>query len=100
MKLGGNFFEDLGPGQRLINPVPRTITAGDVALYIGLNESQIRIADERRAQPDLGRNWKAARVGGALVIFSGRAYALVLDAAEESTNPVAIRFEMFRRGPI
>jgi 2-methylfumaryl-CoA hydratase len=33
---GGNFFEDLHPGQRLVNPVPRTITAGDVALYIAL----------------------------------------------------------------
>lgn len=32
----GNFFEDLGPGQLLRNPVPRTITAGDVALYIAL----------------------------------------------------------------
>ncbi|MBF6600907.1 MAG: MaoC family dehydratase [Dehalococcoidia bacterium] len=36
MKLGGHFFEDLGPGQRLINPVPRTVTEGDVALYIAL----------------------------------------------------------------
>jgi 2-methylfumaryl-CoA hydratase len=36
MKIGGNFFEDLGPGQVLRNPVPRTITAGDVALYIAL----------------------------------------------------------------
>jgi acyl dehydratase len=36
MKLGGNFFEDLGPGQRLINPVPGTITDGDTALYIAL----------------------------------------------------------------
>jgi 2-methylfumaryl-CoA hydratase len=36
MKLGGNFFEDLGPGQLLRNPVPRTITQGDVALYIAL----------------------------------------------------------------
>jgi 2-methylfumaryl-CoA hydratase len=36
MKLGGNFFEDLAPGQVLRNPVPRTITAGDVALYIAL----------------------------------------------------------------
>ena len=36
MRIGGNFFEDLGPGQRLINPVPRTITDGDVALYIAL----------------------------------------------------------------
>ena len=36
MKLDGNFFEDLDPGQRLINPVPRTLTEGDVALYIAL----------------------------------------------------------------
>ena len=36
MDLRGNFFEDLHPGQTLINPVPRTITPGDVALYIAL----------------------------------------------------------------
>lgn len=36
MKLGGNFFEDLSPGQLLRNPVPRTLTEGDVALYIAL----------------------------------------------------------------
>ena len=29
MKLGGNFFEDLGPGQTLVHPVPRTVTEGD-----------------------------------------------------------------------
>src|SRR3990172_7239418 len=36
MKLGGNFFEDLYPGQTLINPVPRTLTEGDTPLYIAL----------------------------------------------------------------
>jgi 2-methylfumaryl-CoA hydratase len=36
MKHGGNFFEDLYPGQTLINPVPRTLTEGDTALYIAL----------------------------------------------------------------
>jgi 2-methylfumaryl-CoA hydratase len=36
MRLGGNFFEDLVPGQVLRNPVPRTLTEGDVALYIAL----------------------------------------------------------------
>jgi len=35
-KLGGNFFEDLYPGQVLVNPVPRTLTHGDTALYIAL----------------------------------------------------------------
>ena len=48
MKLGGNFFEDLGPGQRLVNPVPRTITDGDVALYIALtgDREPLRCSDE------------------------------------------------------
>ncbi len=48
MKLGGNFFEDLGPGQRLINPVPRTITDGDTALYIALtgDRNPTRCSDE------------------------------------------------------
>lgn len=40
MKLGGNFFEDLGPGQVLRNPVPRTITEGDTALYIALTSDR------------------------------------------------------------
>ena len=35
MKLGGNFFEDLIPGQRLINPIPRTLTEGDVLISDG-----------------------------------------------------------------
>ncbi len=34
VKLGGNFFEDLKPGAMMRHPVPRTITDGDVALYI------------------------------------------------------------------
>lgn len=40
MELGGNFFEDLYPGQTLINPVPRTLTHGDTALYIALTSDR------------------------------------------------------------
>jgi len=32
----GNFFEDLEPGATIEHPTPRTVTAGDVALYIAL----------------------------------------------------------------
>jgi 2-methylfumaryl-CoA hydratase len=32
----GNFFEDFAVGQVLDHPTPRTITSGDVALYMGL----------------------------------------------------------------
>lgn len=34
--MAGNFFEDFAPGQTLHHATPRTITAGDVALYTGL----------------------------------------------------------------
>ncbi|HEY7549471.1 MAG TPA: MaoC family dehydratase [Hyphomicrobiaceae bacterium] len=33
---GGNFFEDFAVGQMLAHTTPRTVTAGDVALYNGL----------------------------------------------------------------
>ena len=48
VKLGGNFFEDLGPGQRLINPVRRTISDGDTVLYIALtgDRNPTRCSDE------------------------------------------------------
>lgn len=32
----GNFFEDFKLGQTLIHPTPRTVTAGDVSLYMAL----------------------------------------------------------------
>jgi 2-methylfumaryl-CoA hydratase len=32
----GNFFEDFKVGQVIHHPTPRTVTAGDVALYLGL----------------------------------------------------------------
>jgi 2-methylfumaryl-CoA hydratase len=36
----GNFFEDFRLGQRLVHPVPRTVTEGDVALYLALTGSR------------------------------------------------------------
>ncbi|MSP81841.1 MAG: MaoC family dehydratase [Alphaproteobacteria bacterium] len=36
----GNFFEDFRLGQRIVHPVPRTATAGDVALYLALTGSR------------------------------------------------------------
>ena len=32
----GNFFEDFSVGQEIIHSTPRTITSGDVSLFIGL----------------------------------------------------------------
>ena len=39
----GNFFEDFRPGQRLVHPVPRTVTAGDAALYVALTGSRFPV---------------------------------------------------------
>ena len=33
---GGNFFEDFKLGQVIRHATPRTVTSGDVALYLGL----------------------------------------------------------------
>lgn len=39
----GNFFEDFRLGQEIVHAVPRTVTAGDVALYIGLTGSRFAL---------------------------------------------------------
>lgn len=39
----GNYFEDFQLGQEIIHAVPRTITSGDVALYIGLTGSRFAV---------------------------------------------------------
>ncbi|WP_119301681.1 MaoC family dehydratase [Dongia deserti] len=39
----GNFFEDFRLGQEIVHAVPRTVTAGDVALYIGLTGARFSL---------------------------------------------------------
>jgi 2-methylfumaryl-CoA hydratase len=39
----GNFFEDFRLGQEIVHAVPRTVTVGDVALYIGLTGSRFAL---------------------------------------------------------
>ncbi len=39
----GNFFEDFRLGQKICHAVPRTLTAGEVALYIGLTGSRFAL---------------------------------------------------------
>lgn len=38
--VAGNFFEDFQIGQELVHATPRTITSGDVALYVALTGSR------------------------------------------------------------
>jgi 2-methylfumaryl-CoA hydratase len=39
----GNFFEDFTLGQEILHAVPRTVTVGDAALYIGLTGSRFAL---------------------------------------------------------
>ncbi|AXX92332.1 hypothetical protein CPU12_07055 [Malaciobacter molluscorum LMG 25693] len=39
----GNFFEDFEIGQKIIHPLPRTITDGDVSFYIALTGSRFAL---------------------------------------------------------
>jgi 2-methylfumaryl-CoA hydratase len=50
----GNFFEDFGLGQVLRHAVPRTVTVGDVALYIGLTGSRFALPSSETFAHSLG----------------------------------------------
>jgi 2-methylfumaryl-CoA hydratase len=50
----GNFFEDFRPGQRLVHATPRTLTAGDVALYVALYGSRFAVNSSATFAASLG----------------------------------------------
>lgn len=52
--LAGNFFEDFAPGQTLNHATPRTITAGDVALYTGLYGGRIATTSSAEFAKSIG----------------------------------------------
>ncbi len=51
---GGNFFEDFQPGQLIQHAVPRTITEGDLALYIALTGDRRPLHCSREFARSLG----------------------------------------------
>src|SRR5882757_1872342 len=50
----GNFFEDFRLGQAIRHAVPRTVTTGDVALYIGLTGSRFALPSSDTFAKSLG----------------------------------------------
>jgi len=50
----GNFFEDFYINQELIHPLPRTISSGDVSLYIGLTGSRFALHSSLEVAKDFG----------------------------------------------
>jgi 2-methylfumaryl-CoA hydratase len=39
----GNYFEDFSIGQKIVHPLPRTISEGDVSLYIAFTGSRFSL---------------------------------------------------------
>src|SRR6516162_9150019 len=50
----GNFFEDFRLGQRIVHATPRTVTAGDVALYTALYGSRFALSSSAAFAASLG----------------------------------------------
>jgi len=50
----GNFFEDFELGQKIIHPLPRTISEGDVSIYIALTGSRFALHSSAEMAKSLG----------------------------------------------
>jgi 2-methylfumaryl-CoA hydratase len=52
--VGGNFFEDFRVGREIVHATPRTVTAGDVAVYQGLFGSRFALQSADTVAQTLG----------------------------------------------
>ena len=50
----GNFFEDFSIGQKIIHPLPRTISEGDVSLYIAFTGSRFALHSSNIVAKQMG----------------------------------------------
>lgn len=50
----GNFFEDFSIGQKIVHPLPRTITDGDVSLYIAFTGSRFSLHSSDVVAKEMG----------------------------------------------
>lgn len=50
----GNFFEDFSMGQEIIHPLPRTISEGDVSLYIAFTGSRFALHSSNEVAKQMG----------------------------------------------
>jgi len=50
----GNFFEDFSIGQKIIHPLPRTISEGDVSLYIAFTGSRFALHSSNEVANQMG----------------------------------------------
>ena len=54
----GNFFEDFSIGQKIIHPLPRTISDGDVSLYIAFTGSRFALHSSDVVAKEMGYDKK------------------------------------------
>ncbi|HEU4760643.1 MAG TPA: MaoC family dehydratase, partial [Dehalococcoidia bacterium] len=52
--IRGNFFEDLAPGRLFRHAIPRTVTAGDIAMYVALTGDRRPLYCSREFAAGLG----------------------------------------------
>ena len=50
----GNFFEDFSIGQKIVHPLPRTISEGDVSLYIAFTGSRFALNSSDSVASEMG----------------------------------------------
>ncbi len=50
----GNFFEDFSMGQKIVHPLPRTISEGDVSLYIAFTGSRFALHSSDVVAQEMG----------------------------------------------
>ncbi len=50
----GNFFEDFSIGQKIVHPLPRTISDGDVSLYIAFTGSRFALHSSDTVASEIG----------------------------------------------
>jgi 2-methylfumaryl-CoA hydratase len=54
----GNFFEDFSIGQKIVHPLPRTISDGDVSLYIAFTGSRFALHSSDAVAKEIGYDKK------------------------------------------
>ncbi len=54
----GNFFEDFSIGQKIVHPLPRTISNGDVSLYIAFTGSRFALHSSDTVAKEMGYDKK------------------------------------------
>jgi 2-methylfumaryl-CoA hydratase len=68
----GNFFEDFKLGQVIVHATPRTVTAGDVALYTALYGPRFAVQSSDEFAKAIGYPQARSTISSFFIRFSAR----------------------------